>query len=139
MLLLPACRDAQSVQDAHAAVERQAADRLAGARCVGAHATDAQKADIARLLVVDSLAPRGSLPPWLPSGFVTPEGGGDGAEVWNALAGRCPGAPTFGTPFGFPSADIEKALRQDPAFAEAADRYWAQVEQYRHQPPNATR
>lgn len=114
-------------EDPHAQVARRAAERMAGARCVGARASREQKAAIARLLAVDVVSPRGRLPAWLPTEFVAAGDGPNGSDAWNTLAGGCADAPTFGTPFGFPSAEIEKALREDAEFASLSDRQWEQI------------
>ena len=117
-------------EDPHAQVALRAAERLAGARCIGARASAEQKDAIARMLALNTLAPRGALPSWLPDAFATPAGGPDGVEAWQTLASACPDAPAFGTPFGFPSTEIEKELRADPAFAAASDRHWAAIRRY---------
>lgn len=103
-----------------ASPELQAAARMAGARCIGARANSPEaKAAVARTLALNTLAPQGALPPWLPGTF---NEGVSGSEVWNALARECPNAPAFGSPFGFPSAQIEKELRAGgPAFAALSE------------------
>lgn len=108
-------------------VERRAAARMAGVRCIGAQASGQDKQEIARLLAVNTLAPHGVLPAWLPVSYSEPTTGRSGADTWQALAAACPDAPAFGTPFGFPSADIEKELRKDPEFAALSDRQWADI------------
>ena len=108
-----------------AQVEARAVERMAGVRCIGARASGEQKEAITRMLAVNTLAPRGVLPAWLPASYADPAGAPVGSEVWQALAKDCAHAPAFGTPFGFPSADVEKELRSDPAFAAAFDRQWA--------------
>jgi len=118
-------------EDPHAQVARRAAERMAGVRCIGDKASPAQKDAIARMLAVNTLAPRGAPPAWLPESFTAPANGPDGAEAWQSLASACPNAPAFGTPFGFPSAEIESALRADPVFAAASDRQWAAIDRYR--------
>jgi len=124
-------------QDPHAQLARQAAARMAGVRCIGARASPEARQEIARMLALNTLAPQGKLPPWLPDSFAEPEGAISGADAWQALARACPDAPAFGTPFGFPSAEIEKELRADPAFAAAADRQWDAIERYRSTPARA--
>lgn len=114
-------------EDPHRQVERKARERMDGVICIGARASSQQKEDIALLLAVNTVAPRGVLPPWLPTGYGTPATGGSGADTWQALAADCPDAPAFGTPFGFPSADIENELRKDPEFAALSDRRWADI------------
>jgi hypothetical protein len=110
-----------------AQVEARAAERMAGVRCIGARASSAEKEAIARMLAVNTVAPRGVLPPWLPASYSDPDGAPAGNDVWQALAKGCAHAPAFGTPFGFPSADVEKELRNDPEFAAVSDRQWAAV------------
>ncbi|QHI97543.1 hypothetical protein GT347_05790 [Xylophilus rhododendri] len=117
-------------QDAHAEVARKAAERMAGVRCIGARASAEQKDAIALLLAVNTLAPRGSLPAWLPGDYAMPASGPAASDTWNTLAEGCPNAPAFGTPFGFPSADIERELRADTAFAGLSDRRWAEIRRY---------
>ena len=108
-----------------AQVEARAAERMAGVRCIGARASRAEKEAIARMLAVNTVAPAGVLPPWLPASYGDADGAPVGNDVWQALAKDCAHAPAFGTPFGFPSADVEKELRNDPEFAAASDRQWA--------------
>ncbi|MCZ2498260.1 hypothetical protein GN316_15970 [Xylophilus sp. Kf1] len=114
-------------EDPRQQVERRAADRMAGVRCIGARASADQKRDIARLLAVDTVAPHGVLPAWLPADDHPASNARSAADTWQALAAGCPNAPAFGTPFGFPSAEIEKTLREDPAFAALSDRQWADL------------
>lgn len=108
-------------------VERRATERMAGVRCIGARASSQDKQQIARLLAVNTVAPHGVLPQWLPASYGEPTEGRSGADAWQALAASCPDAPAFGTPFGFPSADIEKELRKDPEFAALSERQWADI------------
>ena len=108
-----------------AQVEARAAERMAGVRCIGARASSAEKDAIARMLAINTVAPAGVLPPWLPASYGDADGAPVGNDVWQALARDCAHAPAFGTPFGFPSADVEKELRSDPEFAAASDRQWA--------------
>ena len=114
-------------EDPRLQVERRAAERMAGVRCIGFRASSQDKQQIARLLAVNTLAPHGVLPQWLPVSYGEPATGRSAADTWQALAASCPNAPAFGTPFGFPSADIEKELRQDPEFAALSDRQWADI------------
>ena len=114
-------------EDPRVQVESRAAKRMAGVRCIGAQASIEDKRQIARLVAVNTLAPHGVLPAWLPASYGEPTTGRSGADTWQALAAACPDAPAFGTPFGFPSADIEKELRKDPEFAALSEQQWADI------------
>ncbi|MET4575270.1 hypothetical protein [Ottowia thiooxydans] len=129
MTLLAACDGSKSnaTELAQAKVEQKAAERLAGARCVGAKATPQAKLAIARMLAVDAVSPGGNLPAWIPTSFVAASEGMSGSDAWNALVSQCPHAPAFGTPFGFPTADIETELKKDPEFAALSDEQWRQI------------
>ena len=128
--LLRGCLHAPSFDaaDARRQVEQRAGQRMSGVRCIGAKATPAEQEEIAEMLSTATLSPHGSPPPWLP---LAPAG-----DAWARLSRGCPDAPAFGTPFGFPSAEIEKTLRADPGFAAAADRRWAAIARLRaaHEP-----
>lgn len=114
-------------EDPKLQVERRAGERMAGVRCIGAKASSHDKQEIARLLAVTIVSPHGVLPSWLPASYGEPTTGRSGADTWQALAADCPDAPAFGTPFGFPSADIEKELRKDPEFASLSDQQWTGI------------
>lgn len=133
-------RQARSVppEDPRLQVERRAAERMAGVRCIGAKASSDDKQQIARLLAVNTLAPHGVLPQWLPESYNEPAQGRSGADTWQALAATCPNAPAFGTPFGFPSAEIEKELRRDTAFAALSDQQWADIRRFQPATPATT-
>lgn len=132
MTLLAACDGSKSsaTENAQAKLEQKAAERMAGARCVGAKASPQGKLAIARMLAVDAVSPGGNLPAWLPTSFVAGTEGMSGSDSWNALVSQCPHAPTFGTPFGFPTAEIEAELKKDPEFAALSDEQWRQIKKF---------
>ncbi|WP_084651597.1 hypothetical protein [Ottowia thiooxydans] len=141
LALLSSCDNSKgaAMENAQAKVERKAAERMAGARCVGAKASPAAKLAIARMLAVDTISPGGNLPAWLPTSFAAAAEGVSASDAWNALAAECPNAPTFGTPFGFPSAEIEAELRKEPEFAALSDQQWNQIKQFESAAQNSGR